>query len=260
LSQCEVRNFSNGDEKLIVELFNEAHAGYGGYVPRTVEYWRWSCLKRPDVDERGVFLAFDGQKLRGYIVAGSSGNIWEYCVANGEEQAARALLAEALKYLEAVGVSSANVNVPCRADVVDALVEAGFGEVRAERMFITTLSPASLLRALLPSTKETLLDESNDHFTVRLHHTPLGVESEFSVSVRRGSVEVVEGPPPEHTVVLDLAFMDFLSVIFEGSSARRLLLARKLRIKPFWKLRAALKFLSAVRLTDSWFFPLSDFG
>jgi hypothetical protein len=260
LGQCEVRSFTGGDEKLIVELFNEVHAGYGGYVPRTVDYWRWSCLKRPDVDEHGVFLAFDGQKLLGYIVAGSSGNIWEYCVANGEEQAARALLAEALKYLEAVGVSSANVNVPRGAAAVGALAEAGFGEVQAERMFITTLSPASLVRALLSSRKETLLGESDDHFAVRLHHTPLGVGSEFSVSVRGRAAEVAEGSSPEPSVVIDLAFMDFLSVIFGGSSARGLLLAGKLRVNPLWKLRAALRFLSAVRLRDSWFFPLSDFG
>jgi hypothetical protein len=260
LDHCEVRSFRDGDEQLIVELFNEVHARYGGYVPRTVDYWLWSCLRRPDVNERGVFLAFDGQRLCGYVVAGSSGNIWEYCVANGEDEAARALLAEALKYLEAVGVSSANVNVPRGAGAVGALVEAGFGEVQPERMFITTLSPAALVRTLLSSRKEAPFGQSDGRFAVRLHHTPVGVGSEFSVSVRSGSVDVVEGSSAEPSVVVDLGFMDFLSVIFGGSSAGRLLFAGKLRVKPIWKLRAGLRFLSAVRLRGSWFFPLSDFG
>lgn len=260
MGQCEVRSFRDGDEKLIVELFNEVYAGYGGHVPRTVDYWRWSCLKRPDVDQRGVFLAFEGQTLRGYIVAGSSGNIWEYCVADGEEQAAQTLLTEALKYLEAVGVSSANVNVPRDSSAVRALTEAGFNEVQAERMFITTMSPASLIRALASSRKETLSDESNDDLLVKLHHAPFGTGSDFSVNLRRGSVDVVEGSSTKTSVVVELAFMDFLSIIFDGSSAGRLLLAGKLRVKPFWKLRSALRLLSAVRLRNSWFFPLSDFG
>ena len=54
-----IRNFVEGDEERIVKLFNEAYGNFSGYVPRTVEYWRWCCLKRPDVRKDGIFLLFN---------------------------------------------------------------------------------------------------------------------------------------------------------------------------------------------------------
>jgi hypothetical protein len=262
LSPYKVRNYRRGDEEAIVRLFDKVYGDYGGYVPRTVQYWRWSCLQRPDVDTGGVFVVSDGQSdgLVGYAVVGSSGNIWEFCVADGEKEAARVLLAEAMKYLEGVGVSSVNVNVPCNADVTGVLVEAGFGEVPAERMFVTSLSPAMLVRALVGSWNSREGGGFDDILGFRLRDVPFGVGGEFSVRARGGVVEVGEGFPSDASVVVEMGFMDFLSVLFNGSSAGRLFLAGKLRVKPFRKLGGALRFLSAVRLRCKWFFPLSDFG
>jgi hypothetical protein len=262
LSSYKVRNFRLGDEEAIVRLFGEAYGAYGGYVPRTVEYWRWSCLQRPDVKEDGVFMVSEdeGSDLLGYAVVGSSGNIWEFCVKDGEKEAARVLLAEAVKYLEGVGVSSANVNVPCNADVAGVLVEAGFGEVPAERMFVTSLSPAMLIHAFVGSWKSRELGGSDDVLGFRLRDVPFGVGGEFSFRVHGGLAEVAEGFPSDASVVVELGFMDFQSVLFDGSSAARLLLASKLHVKPFRKFGVALKFLNAIRLRCNWFFPLSDFG
>ncbi|MGB8780963.1 MAG: hypothetical protein WCD81_10000 [Candidatus Bathyarchaeia archaeon] len=262
MSQYKVRNFRRGDEEAIVKLFDQVYEGYGGYVPRTVEYWRWSCLQRPDVKEGGVFVVSEdeGSGLLGYAVVGSSGNIWEFCVADGEKEAARVLLAEAVKYLEGVGVSSVSVNVPCNADVAEVLVEAGFGEVPAERMFVTSVSPAMLVQAFVGSWKSREVGGFDDVLGFRLRDVPFGVGGEFSVKARGGAVEVGEGFPSGASVVVEMGFMDFLSVLFKGSSAGRLFLAGKMRVKPFRKFGVALRFLSAIRLTRSWFFPLSDFG
>jgi len=257
---CSVRTFRDGDEEDIVGLFNEVYREYGGFVPRTVEYWRWCCLKRPDVERDGVFLAFDGGRLCGYLVAGSSGNIWEFCVADGEREAVGVLLGEAVRYLEGVGVSSVNVNVPSGACVVEGLREAGFGEVPAEKMFVTTLSPAALFQALVTSRRGEFVGRFDDEFAVRLRDVPFEVGKEFSVKIRGVAVEVVEGFPSEPSVVVELGFMDLLSVLFGGSGAGRLFLAGKLRVRPFRKLGAVLRFLSAASLRGSWFFPLSDFG
>jgi hypothetical protein len=257
---CSVRTFRDGDEEDIVGLFNEVYREYGGFVPRTVEYWRWCCLMRPDVERGGVFLAFDGGRLCGYLVAGSSGNVWEFCVADGEREAVGALLGEAVRYLEGVGVSSVNVNVPNGACVVEGLREAGFGEVPAERMFVSTLSPWMLVSALVASKRAELLGRFDDEFAVRLHDVPYGVGKEFSVRVRCGTVEAVEGFSAGASVVVEMGFVDLLSVLFGVSGARRLLFAGKMRVKPFRKSGAFLRFLSALRLKGAWFFPLSDFG
>jgi hypothetical protein len=262
LSQCKVRNFRGGDEEAIVRLFDQVYGGYGGYVPRTVEYWRWSCLQRPDVKEEGVFVVSEdeGGGLLGYAVVGSSGNIWEFCVKDGQKEAGGVLLAQAVKYLEGVGVSSANVNVPCNADVAEVLVEAGFGEVPAERMFVTSLSPAMLVRAVVGSWKSDEVGGFDDVLGFRLRDVPIGVGGEFSVKVRGGVVEVGEGFPSDASVVVEMGFMDFQSVLFNDSSAGRLFLAGRIRVKPFRKFGVALKFLGTIRLRCSWFFPLSDFG
>lgn len=254
-----LRTFRDGDEKEIVGLFNEVYNGYGGFVPRTVEYWRWCCLERPDVERDGVFLAFDNKRLCGYLVAASSGNVWEFCVA--DDEVARVLLSEALSYLEKVGVSSVNVNIPQDSSVAGTLVEAGFGEVPAETMFMTTLNPQVLVSTLVASRKEELIRKKiNDEFGVRLHGAPYGVETEFSVKVRGETVEAIEVFPSEPSVVIALGFMDFLSVLFGFSNAGRLFLFGKMSVRPLWKLGVALRFLSAVRFRGSWFFPLSDFG
>lgn len=254
-----VRTFREGDESGIVEFFNGVYGKCGGFVPRTVEYWRWCCLSRPDVKEEGVFLAFNGERLCGYLVAGISGNIWEYCAQEGEKEAARALLTEAVTYLENMGVSSVNVNALSGGKVVENLVEAGFSEIPAERMFITTLNPAALVRALVSSWKQRNAGLV-EVFGFRLHAVPFGVRSEFSVKIQGEAVDVTEGLPPEPSVIVDLGFMDFLSVIFGGSNANRLFLARRIRVKPFRKWRAVSGFLSAIRPVGSWFFPLSDYG
>ena len=254
-----MRTFRDGDEEAVVRLFNEVYAGYGGFVPRTVEYWRWCCMERPDVEDDGVFLAFDGDRLCGYVVAGSSGNLWELCVADGERGAADAVVAEAVKYLGGVGVSSVNVNVPRGAGVVECLREAGFGEVPAERMFVTALNPAALVQALF-SSGDSGLSGSDDVFGFRLRGVPFGGEAEFSVDGRGGSVRVVDGFQSEPSVLVELGFMDFLSVLFEGLSAFRLFAEGRIRVRPFWKCRAALKVLSVARVKGAWFFSLSDYG
>jgi hypothetical protein len=217
-------------------------------------------LKRPDVERDGVFLVSDGQKLRGYLVAGSSGNIWEFCVSNDDEEVARTLLCEALKYLEKFAISSVNVNVPLDSGLVESLREVGFSAISAERMFVTTLSPEAIVQVLASSRKERLASRFDDEFGFRLRDVPYGVRKEFSVEIRSGALKVSEGFSSKPSVVVELGFMDLLSILFEGSSAWRLFLARKISVRPFRKLGAALSFLSAIRLRGLWFFPLSDYG
>jgi hypothetical protein len=255
-----VRSFRDGDELAIVELFNNVYGRYGGFVPRTVEYWRWCCLERPDVERDGIFLVFGYGRLCGYLVAGSSGSIWEFCVADDDKEAAEILLREAVSYLDRAGVSSVNINIPGDAAVVEVLRKAGFGEVDpVDAMFVTTLNPAALVRAMVTPQEEVLVKRFDDEFGIRLRDVPYGVTKEFSVKIRNSSVGVVEGFPVEPSVVVELRFADFLSVLFGGSNAGRLFLTGKMRIKPFWKLRAVLTLLSTVRLRSEWFFPLSDF-
>ena len=259
MSSYSVRTFRTGDEEGIVELFNHVYRMYGGFVPRTVDYWRWCCLARPDVKEDGVFLVFSGDRLCGYLVAGSSGNVWEFCVEEGNKEVAGVLLDEALKYFEKVGASSVNINVPRDAGIVENLREAGFGEVPAERMFVSALNPAALVRALVSPLQEAFAGKDYE-LGFKLQEVPYGVDTVFSVKANDGKVEVSVGLSSATSVVVELGFMDLLSVLFEGASPRKLFLARRMRVRPFWKFSLVLGFLSEVRLKGSWYFPLSDYS
>jgi hypothetical protein len=260
MSGFSVRTFRDGDEGKIVELFNKVFDKYGGFAPRTVEYWRWCCLSRPDVERNGVFLAFGDEQLRGYVVVGSSGNLWEFCVADGEKEVANTLLSEALRYLEKAGASSVNINVPSDSGVVESLRKAGFGKVPAERMFVSTLSPSALVADLVSSRGGRLASKSDYDLGVRLQNVPYGVGKEFSVKFRDGKAEVENSSTSESSVAVELDFADLLSILFGGSSVIRLFLTHRLKVKPLWKLRAVLNFLSKIRCKESWFFPLSDYG
>ncbi|TET62287.1 hypothetical protein E3J49_08460, partial [Candidatus Bathyarchaeota archaeon] len=80
LEACKykIRSFEDGDENEIVQLFDRIYSDYGGFTLKTPEYWRWCCLKRPDVEKEGVFVVEDGdENVVGYAVVGGSGNIWE---------------------------------------------------------------------------------------------------------------------------------------------------------------------------------------
>ena len=50
------REFITGDEEALARLFNSTHSKLAGFVPRTPDYWRWSCLTRPSVEKKGIVI------------------------------------------------------------------------------------------------------------------------------------------------------------------------------------------------------------
>lgn len=258
MSRIPVRGFRNGDESAIVELFNNVYGKYGGVVPRTVEYWTWCCLERPDVKRDGILLTFNEKQLCGYVVAGLSGHIWEMCVRNDNTAVIRALLHAAVSYLENAGVPSVSVNVPRNTGATEILREAGFSQAPAGGMFVTTLSPARFVHALATPQREVLVKQFDEEFSFQLHKVPFGVAKNFYVKIHAAAVEVSEGLTPEPAIVVELELADLVSVLFGDVNATRLLVTGKMRVKPLWKFRRVLKLLSTLRLHGPWFFPLSD--
>jgi predicted acetyltransferase len=254
-----VRTFKEGDEDSIVKLFNTVHQDYGGFVPRTTEYWKWCCLERPDVDEKGTFLVCtEDEVLLGYLVAGSSGNIWEFCVSEDNQYVSELLLAEATKYLDMLGASEITVNVPPTPGVRSALCAKGFDEAAGTGLFATTLNPTALLQALIGPQETLLTKEFKDTFTVNLHDTPYGVNGTFSLKIENDSATVSPTPQQKNSIVIETEFMNFLSILLGESNPTQMLLTGKIKVKPFWKFHAVLKILQMLRLRDPWFFPLSD--
>jgi len=263
MSGYTLRNFADGDEEEIVKLFNEVYGGFGGYVPRTVEYWRWCCLKRPDVRKDGIFLVFDKETgdLEGYAVVGLSGNVWELCSKPNREDVALTLLERATSYLEEMGVSSVNLNVPEGDEALnEACRKMGFARVDVHKMFVGVLSFKRLISMLLEDRMEVLSKRFKEKICIRVEDAPFWIEKSISISVNDRGVKVFEGPMDSPTFSVRTDMKTLLSILVGVLSLRRAFLSFRIRVKPFWKIPAAKLFLSSIRIKSPWYWPLGDFG
>ena len=258
-----IRNFTDGDEKRIIELFNEAYEKFSGYVPRTIEYWRWCCLKRPDVKRDGIFLLFnkENEDLEGYVVVGLSGNIWELCTKPNRRDAALILLEKAINYLNEMGVSAVNVNVPKDDKALnEACRKMGFAEVNAQKLFLGILSFKKLI-SMLAFDKEKILSKNfKEKICLNIENSPFWVERAVSVSIDGKKIEVHEGLVDSPTILVRTDAKTLLAILVGALNPWRAILNLKMRVKPPWKIFVLNRFLCSLRMNDSWFWPLGDFG
>jgi len=263
MNRYKLRSFRDGDEKKIVELFNDVYREYGGYVPRTVDYWRWCCLKRPDTRRDGIFLVFDEEtgRLEGYVVVGSSGNIWEFCCRPNYEDAALLLLDRAVSYLKEMNVTSINVNVPEADETLNkACKKMGFAKVDRHKMFVSMLSFSKLFFILTQCKKDFLCKKFNEKICIVIKDAPFWIEKAISISINDGEVKVSEHLLKSPTIFVRTDVKTLSSIIFGVQDPWLALLSFKVHIKPFRKISKLINFFHSIRLDSSWFWPLSDFG
>ena len=256
-----VRTYQEGDEIQLVTLFNEAYQAYLGFVPRTVEYWRWSCLARPDVDEEGIVIVVQREKIVAYAVVGRSGNIWELCFdgAQKSEALVSLVLGKAVEYLRRVGSDAASLNLPCDDSVArDACKRAGFSELPASNLFLSVLDYEGLLRLLSSVDKEKLMSFGQD-FLIRLRDARSWTSPVIFIGLRNGRLEIRSEDKP-CDVLIETDTSTLASILFGTCEPLWALLRFELRIRPLRKVRRALKFLSLLTVNGPWFLPRADLG
>jgi hypothetical protein len=263
MCKYRVRLFEDGDEMEIVRLFNSMYDGYGGFTLRTAEYWRWCCLKRPDVETRGVFVVVDeDEKVVGYAVVGSSGNIWELCYdpKRGGEEIVSLLLSEATRYLEEVGAVSITFNAP-REDRVFCNVGRvhGFAVLPPRKMFLSVLNLGELISEIVKNRKEELTGKFDEAVLVKLKDAPFWINNRVFIQISRDGVKVEHEPLPS-TIIVETDVISLSSLLFGILSPIQSLIRLKLKVKPFWKIPTLLRLLSSLQVKAPWFFPLSDYG
>jgi hypothetical protein len=258
MDQYSIRHYKERDEDEAAKLFNRRYAAYGGFVPRTPEYWLWSCLKRPDVNSDGVLFVSDNknQRICGYAVVGTTGEIWEFCADGDEEIIPALLLKEIVRYVNSLGISSVNINVPHDRILCNVLAQEGFSKVPADNMFVSTLSLVNLLSTLSANKK---LD-GNDEINFIFDNVPFGVEKIISVKVHDHEVSVGQGSSESADVTVKMECASLLSILFGIANVHRELVRGKIRVKPFWKITKVTGFLDKIRLQNAWYWPLSDYG
>ena len=265
LKACEyrVRGFEDGDAVEVVRLFDRVYAGYGGFTLKTPEYWRWCCLKRPDVERDGLFVVVDGdENVVGYAVVGRSGNVWELCYDSGRdgEEVVSLLLDKATRYLERVGATSMSFNASKEDHVLNNVCgKFGFGVVPPYQMFLSVLNFRKFVSMLMNSKREELMEKFDEAVLVKLKDAPFWIDNTVFIQISRDGVEVGDAAQSP-TISMETDVITLASLLFGVLSPFQSLIRLRLRVKPFWKTPTLLRLLSSLRVKAGWFFPLSDYG
>jgi hypothetical protein len=261
LNEYHVRNFRQGDEIVLVDLFNRVYKDFAGFVPRTPEYWVWCCLSRPDVNEESVVIANNGEKTVGYAVVGKSGNVWELCYDpdyNGKMIVSK-LLNWILDHLESIESDSVVLNAPVKDKVVrEVCQELDFAETPPEFMFVSVFDLPSLICEILRNKKEMLNTEGI--FWFRLKGCPSWYNDNFCIQIQKNEVSVREKIIDKPELVVDADMPTLVSCILGNENILKAIITSKVHLSPFWKIRKFLKLFSLLRIKSPWFTPKADGG
>ena len=255
------RTYEQGDETSLVLLFNAQNANLAGFVPRTVEYWRWCCLKRPDVEEKGILILEKQNKIVGYVVVGKSGNIWELCYdsSNIAKVVVSKLLSWAENYAKSVGSSSVVFNAYDKDPVVrEVCQDMDFVESPSEAMFLSILDLPQLIREVLQA-KNQILD-INEVFWFNLKNCPPWCLPSFGVKLEKNQVTILEKPVPVQRTTIEAEMSTVVALIFGTESLLKDVMASKLRFHPFWKISKVKKLFNLLQIRTPWFMPRADIG
>lgn len=259
-----IRDFRDGDEAELLQIFERAYANLGGYTHRTLEYWRWCLLQRPDVEKSGIIISVEKSNgvIVGYAVAGKSGNLWELAydpLKDGKEIVAL-VLRKAEDYLQSVGASSINLAAPQMDRVVSEVCrDFGYAITPSPQMFCAVLNYSTLFASLSNNVSTNLKTRFSDTFLIKIEQAPLWIDHEIFVEVNRNNVRV-SCEPCKPTVSLKIDNVSLSSILFGNISPLSAFLRLKLKVKPVSKVLTALSFLSQLQVKDKWSFPLSEYG
>jgi hypothetical protein len=259
-NQLTIRTFQTGDELSIVNLFNKQFSNLAGFVPRTVEYWTWSCLKRPDVDEKGILVVKNGEETLGYIVVGKSGSIWELCYDphyTGKATVSM-LLNWALDYCRSNGCDSVALNAYIRDNLIkEVCQELNFAQSLPDPMFLSVLDLPELICNILRAKGLNLNDETV--FWFNLHNCPSWCLKSFGIKVEKNDVNILKDSV-DSKISIDIEMDTFVDLLFANASITKSIITSKIRFNPFWQILKVENLLSNLQVKTPWFIPRADMG
>jgi len=260
-----MRTYREGDEAALVELWNRAFAGYGGYVPRTVLHWRWCILERPGLSPEDILVATQGDKAIGYGVLGPKGNVLEIAVDPPRPKALRRRLVGAIcEALEARarvrGDEAIDFMVPSTDPVIcQALKERGYREEAGDFLNMTIVNPVALIRRVLEHRRDRFPPgwTPTFHLSLTPGHYRFSPYPEIAVAI--GNPPLVEGQAParaDYHIRTDLSVLTdliFNRVTLAGASGSGALV-----VEPASGLDQVGTLMDLVALKLPWYSPYAD--
>lgn len=263
-----VRAYRAGDEGQIVELSNQSLAAYAGWMPRTVEYWRWSILTRPGVCPADVLVLESDGRIVGYTAFLQDGTVLDFSVATDQRRGKRrACIEQLIGALEnsarARGCDLLTFSLPaCDLLTDETLRKAGYVVEQGQYLSLGILDPLPLLREVLGARRARIPAADPDTFTLELlpGRNPVMLTSRLLVrlhpDIQVDDISQDTEYPRRCLIRLDLCALTEL--MFCRVPVSTLRCQSRLEITPAASVAAACRLLDALVIETPWHVPYCD--
>ena len=261
-----VRNYRPGDETALVALWNLAYASYGGYVPRTLEYWRWCILERPGVTPQDLFILQDGRNISAYSVLDPKGTVLEFAVdptlsSRKREEIATQLIGALEERSRIRGDEVIQFDLPHTDEPIrSALQRTGYDEEKGGCLNMVIIDLAGLLTKIL---------------THRLKRIPEGWSPTFFFEIQPGDYRfcpyrqlyIQIGPPVVIKTDSIAASADYIvktdystltDLIFRRTTVERAMASGCITFHPKSGAKDVETLMGLLPLDGSWYTPYAD--
>lgn len=168
------RHYRPGDEPRLVQLWNDAYEGYGGFIPRTAALWTHNIAMRPAVSAEDIVLAEGRGVVQAFGVLGPKGRILEFAVETNlshrrRKHACWALLEALEDRARRRGDSFIEVVAPFTdTDIDEALRSADYTFNDHDSMCVGVLNAKQLVLSLLERKAEQLPRDGAQTFSLEI--------------------------------------------------------------------------------------------
>jgi hypothetical protein len=228
-----VRQLEEKDLEFLPAIFDTAHDEYSMYSIKTPELCKYLLVDRPGIGEENIFVA-EEENLLGYVAVrmnhiGSSTAITIYEMAALNKKAYDLLM----KKVEEIGIEKdaafIDFQIPQKGDLEAYIKDAGFIASQPVAIMIVLLDTKKILRIFVENALKTPF--KND-ITVLFC---VGVER-IQLKLPEGSIDSDSGTAD---IEIEISPHDLLSLFLIKSKCHTLILKRKMKVTPFYKMKSA---------------------
>jgi hypothetical protein len=263
------RDYSQGDEPALIELWNRTHAAYGGFVAKTEERWRWSILQRGAATPASIVIATVAGEITAYGALAPNGIVLEFAVDTKSHHAQRRAICIALvENLEdrarGLQCDSLSFTTPASDSLVDGVLrEKGYVTETGDFFSLGILNPVALVSALLAHPDHLLPATWNRRILVDIPPGgyPVALQSRILIDVTQGCASVTNASDrlPDNIdwhFKIDLAALT--DVIFRLTDFGSAVQAQRIELDSRCTAAEAEAFFNALQIRAEWYTPPSD--
>jgi len=276
VTSLKIRTYREGDEAELTNLFNEYFKHFI-HTSKTVDFWRWCYLKRPDVSPEGIFIAERANRIIGYAVVGIPkggmhlARLYDYCFLEGDKATALELIGHCISFArknKALGI----IFVPCKQDEIALELCRKFGFIsRPNKYYVLAhlindfkfyekiFDVLNSQTEKLPSCRK-ILEDLNSNLVIRLRpfQKTLNSYRSFTIQIQSGKFNLTSGETETFDAIVECDTTTFVKLLFGTIRLTKALIMRRIRISPLWKLPLVFKIFSRLPVPYPVYIPYGE--